>query len=332
VRLGLFIAPQHPAGFPPRQAVAGHLEEVRIAREGGFSSVLVGQHFLAHPYAMLQSVPLLSRLAAEAGPMRLGPGILLLTLLNPLEVAENLATLDALTEGGAIAGFGLGYREVENRAFGVGAGRGRIFAAKLDVVRRLLAGESVTGSGPGYELTDARLSLLPERPLPIWVAANSDAAVERAAVRADAWLVNPHTALGELERQVDLYRAVRSGAGLPSEIGLPILKEVYVAATDDEAWARARPYLEAKYKAYVEWGQDAVLPEGDTLQRKFGELAEGGRFVIGSPETCVEALLEHQWRLGVDEVFCRVGWPGMPHEHVLESLELLSAEVAPRLS
>ena len=59
-----------------------------------------------------------------------------------------------------------------------------------------------------------------------------------------------------------------------------------VAATDEQALEVARPYLKGKYDAYVEWGQSDVLRPSDTLRREFAELTAGGRFVLGSPQTC----------------------------------------------
>src|SRR3954471_11524910 len=98
-------------------------EQVRLARELGFDDVSAGQHFLSQPYQMLQPVPLLARIAAEAGEMRICSGILLLTLLNPVEVAEHAATLDAIKGGRFVLGLGLGYRQEQNDAFGLPARR-----------------------------------------------------------------------------------------------------------------------------------------------------------------------------------------------------------------
>jgi alkanesulfonate monooxygenase SsuD/methylene tetrahydromethanopterin reductase-like flavin-dependent oxidoreductase (luciferase family) len=331
VELGLFLSAQHPADVRAVGAVREHLEQVELARELGFTSVWAGQHFLSQPFQMFQSVPLLARVAAAAEGMTIGTGILLLTLLNPVEVAENAATLDAIAAGRFVLGVGFGYRQVENAAFGVARGRADLFERKLDVARRLLAGQAVTAAGDGFELTDARLALVPERPTPVWIAANSDRAVRRAARLGDAWLVNPHTRLDELERQMRLYHAERTAAGLPQPHHTPVLKEVCVAPTDDEALAAARPFLKTKYEAYVNWGQSEVLPRTDTLRREFPELSGGGRFVLGSPETCVATLAEHIDRLGADHFICRLHWPGMPQDHVLRSMRLLATEVLPAL-
>jgi alkanesulfonate monooxygenase SsuD/methylene tetrahydromethanopterin reductase-like flavin-dependent oxidoreductase (luciferase family) len=333
IRLGLFVSGQHPPQASGAAAVREHLEQVELARELGFSSVWAGQHFLSQPFQMFQSVPLLARVAAAAEGLTLGTAVVLLALLNPVEVAENASTLSAIAGGRFVLGVGLGYRDAENAAFGVGempaASRAELFERKLDVVRRLLAGQSVTARGEGYDLREARLALLPEPPPPMWVAANADRAVRRAARLGDAWFVNPHTRLGELERQMRLYAETRTQCGLPPPVTTPVLKEVCVAETDEAATQLARPYLKSKYEAYVDWGQSDVLPRGDTLRREFEELTAGGRFVLGSPETCAKVLGDHVDRLGADHFVCRVQWPGMPQRAVLNSMRLLAEEVLP---
>lgn len=312
-------------------AVRQHVEQVELARELGFSSVWTSQHFLSDPFLYFQSVPLLARVAAAAEGMTVGTAVLLLTLLNPVEVAENAATLDAIAGGRFVLGVAIGYRAVENAAFGVGHRRAHLFERKLDVVRRLLSGESVTAEWDGFQLANVRLTLAPDRPPPIWIGADSDAAVRRAARLGDAWFVPPHTRLDELERQMRMYRSARAEYGLPAAASTPVLKEVCVAATDEQALDVARPYLKDKYDAYVDWGQSDVLPPADTLRREFAELTGGGRFVLGSPETCVAILAEHVDRLGIDHFVCRLQWPGMPQQQVLDSMRLLAREVWPAL-
>lgn len=328
MRVGLFVSAQHPPDRDPRRTLAEHVEQVRLARDGGFHSIFAGQHFLSAPFSMFQPVPLLARLAVEADGLTVGCGILLLPLLNPVEMAENAATLDAVTGGRFVLGVGMGYRSEEDRAFGLSGARVRPAMEKLEVVRRLLEGEEVTASGPGYRLEGARLALLPvQRPRPpIWMAANSDSAVRRAARLADTWFLNPHGTLDELERQVALFRSERDGA--PAE--LPALREACVARTDDEAVAIAGPHLARKYRTYVDWGQSEALPATDTLEREWDEL-RAGRFIIGSPETAAAQIREHRDRLGIDHLVVRVQWPGLPHRDAMRTIELLAAEVIPRV-
>src|SRR3989442_14513501 len=72
------------------------LDQVREAKGYGLDSILVGQQYLSTPYQMLQPMPLLGRIATEAEGMRIGTGITLLPLLNPIVVAEEAATMNVV--------------------------------------------------------------------------------------------------------------------------------------------------------------------------------------------------------------------------------------------
>src|SRR5260370_26536720 len=119
MKLGLYMATQWRQGADLGPELKNLIEQVRIARASGLGSLMVGQHFVSSPLQMFQAMPLLARLAAEAEGMRLGPGLLLLPLLNPVVVAEETATLDWLTGGRAIIGLGLGYRPEEFASIGL---------------------------------------------------------------------------------------------------------------------------------------------------------------------------------------------------------------------
>ena len=81
----------------------------------------------------------------------------------------------------------------------------------------------------------------------------------------------------------------------------------------------------------MQWGQSEVLPEGDTLRQAFDQLAEGGRFIVGGPETCARQVREHVERLGATTFLFRFQWPGMPQELVLASMRRAAESVFPLL-
>jgi alkanesulfonate monooxygenase SsuD/methylene tetrahydromethanopterin reductase-like flavin-dependent oxidoreductase (luciferase family) len=197
---------------------------------------------------------------------------------------------------------------------------------KLEVARRLLEGEEVTAEGHGYRLEGARIGLPPvQKPRPpIWIAANADPAVRRAAHIGDTWLVNPHSNLDELERQLGLFLEERGSR--PDE--LPAIREACVRPTDEEAIEVARPYLDSKYRSYVEWGQSDVLPSTDTLRREWDDLRRD-RFLLGSPETVAAEIAACRERLGVTELYLRVQWPNLPQAEAMRTLDLLASEVLP---
>jgi len=333
MKFGLIIAKQHPPGVSMVDRFREHLDQVRAARDAGFDLVVMGQHYLSTPFQEIQTMPALARLAAEAGHMRIGATVLLLPLLNPVDVAEQVATLDVITEGRFIFGAGLGYRDQEYEAFGID-GKERVprFLESLELIKRLWTEDEVTHHGRFYRVTRARMVVRPvQKPHPpIWFAANNDAAVARAARMSDAWVVNPHAKLDVLERQITVYRGALAAAGKPFPAELPVIKELYVAPDRRTALQECRPYLETKYKAYGSWGQDKALPEGDSFDVAFDELVKD-RFIIGDPDDCVRELRRHVAALGATCFIFRIQWPGMPQAQVLRSIALLADRVMPAL-
>ena len=101
---------------------------VSAASRMGFSWVSIGQHFVSHPTVWPQPFPILARLAPETGSMRLKTSVLLLPMLNAVEIAENIATLDHICHGRLDVGVAIGYREAELEAVGL---------ARVDRVKKL---------------------------------------------------------------------------------------------------------------------------------------------------------------------------------------------------
>jgi alkanesulfonate monooxygenase SsuD/methylene tetrahydromethanopterin reductase-like flavin-dependent oxidoreductase (luciferase family) len=331
-QVGLYLTNQHPPGADMVEALRGQMRLLHHARENGWDSVWAGHHYLP-TMPMTQPVPFLARLAADSGEMRVGLGILLLALANPLDVAETFASMDVVTGGRFTLGVGLGYRDVEYDAFGIPRNeRVRRFEENIRLVEALWSGQPVSADLPWCRLNDAKLEILPvQRPrLPLWMAANNDGAVERAARMADTWIINPHATTATIARQLELFGRLRRELGRPPISELPAIREIVCAATRERALEMAKPYLTAKYEAYREWGQDEALPEDETFDASFERLLEE-RFVIGTPEDCLRELLRWRDDLGVNHFILRPFWAGMPIETTLESMGLLSREVVPVL-
>jgi alkanesulfonate monooxygenase SsuD/methylene tetrahydromethanopterin reductase-like flavin-dependent oxidoreductase (luciferase family) len=331
MQFGLLISKQHPPGVSMVERFREHIEQVRAARQAGFDLIVMGQHYLSTPFQEIQTLPSLARLAAEAGTMRIGATVLLLPLLNPVDVAEQVATMDVICEGRFICGLGLGYRNEEYEAFGVRRQeRVARFQEGLQVIKRLWTEEEVTHRGRFLQLTQARMALKPvQKPHPpIWFAANNDAAVERAARLADAWVINPHAKLNILEHQMALYRKTLQEVAKPFPAELPVIKELYVAPDRRSAVAECRPFLEGKYQAYASWGQDKALPQEDSFDLAFEELVQD-RFIIGDPQDCRRELRRYADALGVNCFIFRIQWPGMEQAKVLRTIELLAEHVIP---
>jgi alkanesulfonate monooxygenase SsuD/methylene tetrahydromethanopterin reductase-like flavin-dependent oxidoreductase (luciferase family) len=334
MRLGLALSVQHRPEDSQAARFAEHVEQVRLARAVGFSSVWASQHYLSDPFTYFQPLPTLGRIAAEADGMTLGTGVLLLPLHQPVDLAEQLATLDVISGGRLVVGVGLGYRDAENEAFGLEP-RARVgrFVEALQLLERLWSGEPVRHAGPHFTLRDVRISMPPlQRPRPpLWLAANTDAGVRRAARLGDAWLMNPHTTGAALRRQLALFHDTRRAEGRPAAREVPLIRECCVAATPAGALAEGRPHLEAKYGAYRSWEQDKALPADDQWSARFDELARD-RFLLGDPAAVRDEIARYRELLGITTLIVRVQWPGMDQAAVLRSIRLLGEQVLPHLA
>ena len=113
---------------------------------------------------------------------------------------------------------------------------------------------------------------------------------------------------------------------MPKEF--PPSQEVYLPPDRRTALREAQPYLEAKYRAYSEWGQDRELPATETFAVPFETLVQD-RFILGDTVDCVAQIHAHQEQVGITQMKFRVHWPGMPHERVMRTIRLLGKKVLP---
>jgi alkanesulfonate monooxygenase SsuD/methylene tetrahydromethanopterin reductase-like flavin-dependent oxidoreductase (luciferase family) len=334
VQFGLMIRGQFPQGDDMGARFEEMVEQVRLADELGFASLTKGLHYASYPLQTLNQLVFLSRMAAESRNLRLNFGIILLALHQPLEIAEQLASLDVISKGRVIFGAALGYREVELAAFGVQRKQiVRRFTENIEAIKRLWTEDKVSMKGTYFDLLEANVSVKPvQKPHPpIWIGANADPAIERAARIGDCWYVNPHNRIDTIERQVEVYKRALDAAGKPFPAEFPGRRECFVAANRAEAIRLCRPYLAKKYEVYHAWGQDKAMPAGDNdLGLDFDDLIKD-RFFLGSADEVAQQIIDYTRKTGINHHILSCQWPGMPQNMVMDTLHLLAGEVFPRV-
>jgi alkanesulfonate monooxygenase SsuD/methylene tetrahydromethanopterin reductase-like flavin-dependent oxidoreductase (luciferase family) len=318
MKVGLFVNTQFPEGFDVAARVPEMVAQVRMAREAGFASLWFPHHWLTYPMQMLQITPVMGYIAAHAEGMTIGPNILILPPLNPMHVAEEAATLDVLTGGNYILGVGLGYRQPEFDAFGVGlAERAPRFNEAIRLMRRLWTEERVDHQGRFYTVKDAGIGVKPVRPggPPIYIAGQAEVSVKRAARIGDAWLIVNSGGLAKVTPLMQAYRAALQEYGR-TPIEFPITVECYVGEKHATAHEECRGPLEYKYAAYAAWGlHDRTAPDFKDFARD--------RFIIGDKGSVKEEIARYRELLGVDHFIMRCQWPGLPQEQALNSIRRL---------
>ena len=159
---------------------------------------------------------------AAVTSMELVTGIIILPQRQTVLAAKQAAEVDLLTGGKFRLGVGLGWNRVEYQALGQDFGtRGRRLEEQITLLRRLWTEQSVTFSGTFDRITGAGLAPMPvQRPIPVWVGAQSPPAYRRAGRLADGWFPQmPPGPQLDAARQIVAQAAAEAGRD-PASLGM----------------------------------------------------------------------------------------------------------------
>jgi probable F420-dependent oxidoreductase len=181
--------------FGGKISAEGSVRIAQAAEELGFESVFATDHIIMpraerEPYGnLVEPFTLLSFIAAKTTKLKLGTSIIVLPQRNPILVAKQAATLDVLSNGRVILGFGAGWAEGEfaflNADF---RRRGKVFDESVQLIRELWSEDLVDFQGRFFKVKEGIFMPKPVRKMiPIWIGGASSAAVSRAARLGDGW-------------------------------------------------------------------------------------------------------------------------------------------------
>jgi alkanesulfonate monooxygenase SsuD/methylene tetrahydromethanopterin reductase-like flavin-dependent oxidoreductase (luciferase family) len=296
------------------------VEQAEVAEECGFTGVAIGEHHFTR-YIVSAPELLLATIAGRTDRLRLSTGVTLLAHRDPVLVAEELATLDVLSNGRAELIVARGVSQETDAAFGVGPDDLRArFEENLRLLLRLLEGPGVTWHGtfrgPLENVTTTPRPVQQPRPT-VWIgsasAVSADLAVElQLPMMLPSTLRNPAVHKEIVERY-------REGGG--PRVALP--SHVFVAPTAAEARLRWRPHL-AAYAAFAEpWRGDGTAVDIDLLM--------DGAAVCGNPDEVASRLNALAALLGLDAHLVIVDIGGLAQPDVLATIGLFGKEVIPLL-
>lgn len=331
MKLGLYMATQWPKGANVGQEIANLCEQARAAKDNGFETIMVGQHFLTEPLQMVQAEPLIARLSAESTDLELGIAVVLLPMMSPVLVAEYAASLDWLTGGKYILGLGVGYRPEEFQGLGAPMeARGERFEEALHVMQRLWSEDTVEHFGKHFTVPGVGASIRPVRPdgPTVWIGGEAKAAVRRAGRLGHPWVVAPSATFDGIRERLAVYHTARTEAGHPEPARYPVIRECVIGSTRDQALQTAMPSLLGKYESYASWGQKDA--NSSSFRERFDSfMAE--RFLIGDESEVADQMARYRDDLGIDQILVRLQWPGLEQRHVLDATERVG-RVAARLN
>lgn len=323
---------------PHRELYAEMLEEISLADEMGFDSAwLTEHHFLDDGYC--PSVLLTAAaIAARTENIRIGTGVLLMPLHDPVRVAEDAAVTDLISNGRLILGLGLGYRKEEFDGFrrSLKERRGRM-EESIEILRKSWGEDSFSVDGDYYRLDDINVTPKPvQRPVPIWIGAFTEPAIRRAA-RIGAPLFVPAIGIIPIIKYLfDMHSSLLEEYGEnPDDYEKPLVREMYISdESSDNAWDKIKEHVTYTAKGYASWGS-MVDREGNLLADPddpvLYEIARE-QSVIGTPEECVETINRYREELPIDNMVCRFKFPGISHEEAKRSMKLFVDKVLPEVS
>jgi alkanesulfonate monooxygenase SsuD/methylene tetrahydromethanopterin reductase-like flavin-dependent oxidoreductase (luciferase family) len=322
------------------------LAEVELAERIGIDQIWFFEHHLA-PTAPVPSPNLLIAAAARTTRhIRFASMVNILPFRHPLLVAEEAAMLDNLTGGRLDMGLGRGLRPPEFEAFGVDQQQSReMFLESFEIIRRVWADENFVHHGKYWTVKkDAPLSPpLVQRPHPPFlVSAQSEDSLRWAAAH-DIPFAQIDSLVAQARRDQALYGEVQTAHGHEPAPRLYLMREIYVADSDEQARAEAQPYLLQYWELwnrYTQFTRGGSLPDSYDFWRRqapmlhamsFDEIVANDMVLLGGAETVADAILRLAGRIELMGLALIFKLGVMPYDRVERSMTRFGAEVMPRI-
>lgn len=317
-------------GLPAQalQRIDEIIEYAVLADRLGLDVFALGEHH-SLDFAVSSPAVVLAAAAAKTSSVRLTSAVTVLSVLDPVRVYQDLATLDLASHGRAEIIVG---RSAFVEPFALFGERledyDALFDEKLELLLRLRVQSHISWSGrfrPPLDQAPIAPRALQE-PLPIWVGVGgSPESAERAGrlglPMTLGYIGGP---LRHGKRALDIYRAAGDRAGHPEKLRVGISTHFFAAET--AAAARAVfPYYREYLRPKVPGGRGFIV---DRASFESGT-QPGQALMIGSSEELVEKILHVKDELVVDRFFGQVDWGGLPRDLVNESIARLATEIAP---
>lgn len=325
------------AGRPHAELYEEALEQCDLAEEMGFDSVWFAERHFTAEGACPSAETLAAAAAVRTRSVRIG--VLPKPILtNPLYVAEDVAVLDSISGGRAQVAVAAECASSELAGYGVPPedAEGRLLDS-IEILRRSWAPTPFAHDGkhwrlPGKDLRGnpfaegiGEINVMPkpaQLEVPLWLLARDDADVAIAARLGLPWLGSALDTLDDLKRKRDLYERAL-GASKPSSAAIfPVIRDVYLAESMQEARSDVEEGILALYRGYEQQGLTSGLPSA------FADLAKN-RFLIGDPDHVIRDIERYRDEALVSYLVCRIVAPGLPHSKAMAAIRFFGQAVVP---
>lgn len=300
-----------------------------LAEQHGLDVFGIGEH---HTRAFAVSSPAVmhAAIARATSKITLTTTSTILTVLDPVRLYQDFATLNLISHGRAEIGAGRSAFAEPFSLFGENmAEYDQLFAEKLDLLLRLRDEEQVTWSGRYRPALDAaEANPRHEGDLPVWVAVGGtpSSAVRAGRLGLPMVLGLIGGTIDHAKRLIDLYRASGRDAGHSDDrLKVGITSHFYVGETHEKALEDFYPYYHRYLSPETNGGRGFYVEQPQMKQLA----ARRGALMVGGPTQIAEKILDLKTELGVDRFLGQVDLGGMPPQMVRDSIQLFGDTVAP---
>jgi luciferase family oxidoreductase group 1 len=329
MKFGLFFVLQRPEQVSERYIYETELPQMVAADQLGYDSVWIAEHHFTSRGVCSAPVVLAGAVAGQTKQLRVGMGITLLPLHDPIAIAEELAVLDLLSGGRLDVGIGRAATASEYSGYNVDHQESRQRVDEgLEILRGVWTQDPFSYTGTFRQVH--QVSLIP-KPLqqphpPLYLAANSAETVLIAARHGLPMMASFLVLDQTLVERREVYRQVSAEHDHPpAEVEARLaqtwhIRFVYLA--DDERAARADP-------------RDHLMDYITNPARAnttYDEYLDNGIAFYGTPAQVTEQIGRYQERTGVENLLCFTSVRAMDPAKVLRSMELFSTKVMPHFT
>lgn len=310
---------------PWEQLYAETLDVIAETETLGFQGAWLPEHHLAEDGYLPSPLVALAAVATRTKTMRIGTGIALAPLYNPVRFAEDAALVDILSNGRLDLGLAIGYRKRETAAMGVDfTKRGARFDEFLEIVTRLWAGETVDFAGKHFQIEGAQVRPPVARgSIPLYLGGFADKALDRVARYAQGYVGSPDVCDSYVEK-------LREQGKDPASARIRVTGLTVVVARDPEAaMEELAPHFLHVNNSYSEWNaEDQALGMHGMKIKTLDEYKASGDLQILTPEAAIAMFKKMQTRMPLEHFM--MGMPaGLPPERFLHYARDFAQDVLP---
>lgn len=326
-------------GTPTEQIFGEVAEQTRMADALGYTVAWFAEHHFSNYCLCASPLMMVAHCAATTQKIRLGTAVVVVPLYNPVRLAAEIATADALSNGRLMLGIGAGYQPYEFERFGVNLAQNlemtNEFADILDLAFR---NDFFSYDGKHYRMPQTHIAARPvQKSLPIYVAGHTQA-MFRAAARHGYRVLSSGRLGGEkllTDQYADMAAAFKAENVPVAQAHMTVNRFAHITNNREEGMrfaenARYQSRLAASLRNRQEVMQGTQLidvpytgePSLDTIHNDL---------LIGGVETVAEKLVREIHATHPVHVCFSFKVGNTPHKAAMRSMELMMGEVKPRV-